>query len=84
MGPEWEELAIDLDFSSGEITHIKHENKDSMKQAIFKMLVKWRQKQNPDAGLKPILDVLSNALAGCDREDLAYKVRSLNKPATPE
>ena len=77
LGSEWEQLGTYLEFEGSEIFRIKAENRDNMLTGIHKMLISWRQRQDPEHGVKQVLENLSQALGSCKRKDLAQKVLSL-------
>ena len=82
LGSEWEQLGTYLEFEGSEIFRIKAENRDNMLTGIHKMLISWRQRQDPEHGVKQVLENLSQALGSCKRKDLAQRVLRLipNKP----
>ena len=82
LGSEWEQLGTYLEFDSSEIFRIKAENQSNMLTGIHRMLISWRQRQDPEHGVKQVLENLSQALGSCKRKDLAQKVLHLipNKP----
>ena len=71
LGKDWKDLAVFLGFSWGEIQCFKSDNKDSLKDQTFDMLVKWSQKQGDPQTLR-------DALQEIGREDLASAVPGYN------
>ena len=71
LGKEWEQLATYLEFESGEMDRLKSDYSGNILTAIHRMLVKWRQRQDPDHGIKQVVESLSQALSFCQRQDLA-------------
>ncbi|XP_072034127.1 serine/threonine-protein kinase Nek7-like isoform X2 [Amphiura filiformis] len=74
LGHEWEQLGTYLEFDSSEIYRLKCENQTNILTAVHKMLISWRQRQDPDHGVKQVVENLSQALGSCGRKDVARKV----------
>ena len=77
IGPEFTQLGILLGFTYPQTERYKMETPNSLSDAILKLLVNWRQKQDRRQTTRDVVESLAQALASVERQDLASKVRSL-------
>lgn len=68
---EWMDIGRELKLTEGDLFHLKKDHHNNQKEAIYQMLVTWRNKEDTAATCVTLREVLRK----CNRADLGKHVK---------